>query len=214
MEPEKQPVAAAVPMEAVEAEQSAVVKALKARQKLPAPFKSRGDVSSYLYIDRWMCEPIAVENIHAFGKLRAAGQLNLRPTLSEFLARDVRGTGHVWSVYRACGTVVRPRPYQVAATRAFFEQNDAKIAMSTFLDKLETTPRASKDHLGYMEVLESWYAHCKSFLAKARSKQLFLDTFEKHKTCGKFVVKVKSSGRFVASEKEDIEDIEGDCEPN
>ncbi|CAJ1379716.1 unnamed protein product [Effrenium voratum] len=79
-------------------------KALKARQKPPAPFKSRGDVSSYLYIDRWMCEPIAVENIHAFGKLRAAGQLNLRPTLSEFLARDVRGTGHVWSVYRACGT--------------------------------------------------------------------------------------------------------------
>ncbi|CAJ1392913.1 unnamed protein product, partial [Effrenium voratum] len=73
--PEKQPVE---PMEAVEAEQSAVVKALKARQKPPAPFKSRGDVSSYLYIDRWMCEPIAVENIHAFGKLRAAGQLNLR----------------------------------------------------------------------------------------------------------------------------------------
>ena len=99
--PEKQPVE---PMEAVEAEQSAVVKALKARQKPPAPFKSRGDVSSYLYIDRWMCEPIAVESIHAFGKLRAAGQLNLRPTLSEFLARDVRGTGHVWSVYRACGT--------------------------------------------------------------------------------------------------------------
>ena len=43
----------------VKAEQSAVVKALKARQKPPAPFKNRGDVSSYLYIDRWMCEPIA-----------------------------------------------------------------------------------------------------------------------------------------------------------
>ena len=56
--------------------------------------------------------------------------------------------------------------------------------------------------------LESWCAHCKSFLAKARSKQLFLDTFEKHKTCGKFVVKVKSSGRWSLDARESSQAVQ------